>query len=153
MTKRVKSQKFNPALRQLKVFVGNWDMELSAASFLPDSQAKVHGPASFEWIENGAFLAMYQGEKEVPQATWLIGRDESTDAYKVFYFDARGVSRIYEMSFKSGEWKMWRDAPGFSQRFKGKLSRNRDRISAEWQKSTDGKKWEHDFDVKYIRLK
>ena len=126
-------------------------MEISRASFLPDPQTKIHGPASFKWIEHGAFLVMYQGEKAVPQATWLIGRDESTDSYKVLYFDARGVSRIYEMSFKSGVWKMWRSVPNFSQRFRGVLNKDHNTIIAEWEKSNDGKKWEHDFDVKYTR--
>ncbi len=150
MAKRVNS---NPALKQLEGLVGNWDMELSAASFLPGPHAKVHGPASFEWVEKGAFLVMYQGKKEVPQATWLIGRDESSNLYKVLYFDARRVSRIYEMSFERSEWRMWRNATGFFQRFKGSLSKNREVISAEWEKSADGKKWEHDFNVEYRKLK
>lgn len=127
-------------------------MELSEASFLPYPKAKVHGPASFNWVENGAFLVMHQGEKDVPQATWLIGRDESSDLYKVLYYDARGVSRIYEMSFNDGVWKMWRNAQGFSQRFKGVLGKSRSSITAEWSKSNDGKKWEHDFNVKYTRM-
>jgi len=53
--------RFNPALKDLKVFVGDWDMELSRASFLPDLQTKLHGPASFRWAEKSAFLVMYQG--------------------------------------------------------------------------------------------
>jgi len=128
------SLKPNPTLKRLSALIGNWDMELSRASFLLHPQTKVHGPASFNWIENGAFLIMYQGEKEDPQATWLIGRDESDDSFKVLYFDAREVSRIYEMSFKNGVWKMWRNAPGFSQRFKGVLSKNHNTITAEWEK-------------------
>jgi hypothetical protein len=131
--------------------VGDWDVELSGASFLPDPQAKVHVSTSFKWIENGAFLAMYQGEKKVPQAIWLMGRDESTDLFKVLYSDARGVSRIYEMSFENGKWGMSRIAPGFSQRFHGVLSKNHNAIAAEWEKSKDGNKWEHDFYMKYSR--
>ena len=95
---------------------------------------------------------MYQGEKEVPQATWLIGRDESTDLFKVLYFDARGVLRIYDMSFKNGEWKMWRNAPGFSQRFNGVLGKSHNTITAKWEKSDDGQKWEHDFYIRYTRV-
>jgi len=146
-----KSLKLNPALKRLEALVGDWDVEISDASFLPDPQTKVHGPATMKWIENGAFLVMYQGEIEAPQARWLMGRDESTDMYKVLYFDSRGVSRIYEMSLKNGVWKMWRHAPGFSQRFKGVISKNR--ITASWEKSTDESHWEHDFNLKYTRLR
>jgi hypothetical protein len=146
-----RSLKLNPALNPLEVLVGDWDMELSGASFLPDSQAKVHGSTSFKWIENGAFLIMYQGEKNSAKAIWLMGRDESNDLFKVFYFDDRRVSRIYEMSFNDGEWKMRRNSSGFSQRFKGVLSRDRNTITAEWEKSDDGTKWEHAFYIKYTR--
>jgi hypothetical protein len=145
--------KLNPALKQLEVLVGDWDMEISGASFLPNPQAKVHGPVSFKWIENGAFLIMCQGDKGTPQAKWLIGRDDSTNFYKVLYFDARGVSRVYEMSFKNDVLKIWRNSPHFSQRYKGVISKNRNTITAEWEKSTDGKEWEHDFNIKYTRLK
>jgi hypothetical protein len=145
--------RLNPALKSLKPFVGDWDMELSRASFLLGPQTKLHGPASFKWVEKGAFLVMYQGGKRNPEATWLIGRDESTDSYKVLYFVARGVSRVYEMSFKDNEWKMWRDSPGFSQRFRGLVSKDRKIIRAEWKKSEDGKKWEHDFDITYTKMK
>ena len=126
-------------------------MELSEASFLPGPRSKVHGPASLKWIENGAFLVMYQGEKQAPQAIWLMSRDESTAPFKVLYFDARRVSRVYEMSFNNGVWKMWRNAPGFSQRFKGVLGKSGNTIVAEWEKSNDGRKWEHDFNVRYTK--
>ena len=126
-------------------------MELSGASFLPNPRAKVRGSASFKWVENGAFLVMHQGGEENPQATWLIGRDESTELFRVLYFDARGVSRIYEMSFKSGVWKMWRNETGFYQRFHGVLATNRRTITAEWEKSDDGNNWEHDFYIRYRR--
>jgi hypothetical protein len=147
------SVKPNPALKPLEAFVGDWDMELSKASFLPDPQTKVHSPASFKWVENGAFLIMYQGEKGIPQATWLIGRDQSTGIYRVFYFDDRMVSRIYDMSFKNNVWKMSRSSPGFSQRFMGVLSKDGQTITAEWEKSSDGHNWEHDFDMKYTKKK
>ncbi len=80
-----------------------------------------------------------------------MSRDESTAPFKVLYFDARRVSRVYEMSFNNGVWKMWRNAPGFSQRFKGVLGKSGNTIVAEWEKSNDGRKWEHDFNVRYTK--
>ena len=41
----------NPALSPLQFLAGAWDMELSGAAFLPDPDASVHGPVTFEWIE------------------------------------------------------------------------------------------------------
>jgi hypothetical protein len=147
------SQNPNPALKALKAFVGDWIMELSNASFLPISSAPVKRQASFEWLEGGAFLVMYMGDKPpgTPDALWLIARDETTPNYIVLYYDTRKVSRVYEMSFSNGAWKMWRNSLSFSQRFEGKFSDDGNTISAHWEKSSDGSIWEHDFDVTYTR--
>ncbi len=76
----------------------------------------------------------------------------STD-YKALYFDGRDVSRIYEMSFGDGLWKLWRNTTDFSQRFEGRLSADHDTVTARWEKSSDGDSWEHDFNVVYTRRK
>ena len=84
----------NPSLENLDVLVGEWDMELSRTSFLPDPDDKVLGHVSFEWIEDGALLLMRQGESPPPSrplARWVIGRDEASPDYKVLYFDSRGL--------------------------------------------------------------
>ena len=145
----------NPALEHLEILVGDWDMELSNASFLPDPSDTVTGHASVEWLESGAFLVMYMGNKypSVPDAIWLISRDELTINYTVLYYDSRTVSRVYEMSFSDGVWKMWRNSPDFSQRFEGKLSDDGNIITAHWDISSDGSTWEHDFDVTYTKVK
>ena len=87
-----------------------------------------------------------------PDAIWLISRDESTPNYTVLYYDARSVSRVYKMSFSDGVWKMWRESPGFWQRYEGKLSKDSNTITAHWEKSPDGTKWEHDFDLTYTKV-
>ena len=151
--KEIKAQAQNPALGPLEVLAGEWDMALSNASFLPSPSDTVMGRVSIEWTENGAFLVMYMGSKPpaTPDATWLIGRDEVTPNYTVLYYDTRKVSRVYEMSFADGVWKIWRNAPGFSQRFEGHMGADGNTIKAEWEKSTDGKQWEHDFSITYTR--
>jgi hypothetical protein len=153
--KKTVSQKQNPALKHLEILVGDWEMELSNASFLPNSSDTVMGRASFEWSENGAFLIMYMGNKppNTPDAIWLISRDESIQNYIVLYYDTRKVSRIYEMSFLEGIWKIWRNSPDFSQRFEGKFSDDGNTITAHWEKSSNGSTWKHDFDVTYKKVK
>lgn len=145
----------NPSLKHLEILVGDWDMELSNASFLPSSSDTVKGHVSFEWLEGGAFLLMYMGNKppSTPDAIWLISRDESTSNYTVLYYDTRKVSRVYEMSFSDDTWKIWRNSPGFSQRFEGKFRDDGNIITAYWKKSSDGLTWEHDFDVTYTRIR
>ena len=144
----------NPALQSLEVLSGSWEMELSNAAFLPSPSATVKGAVSFEWIQSRAFLVMSMGDKlsGAPNAIWLFSRDETNPHYTVLYYDARSVSRVYEMSFSGSVWKMWREAPGFRQRYEGTLSKNSKTITAHWEKSSDGINWEHDFDVTYTKL-
>ena len=143
----------NPALKNLEVLIGNWDVELSNASFLPDPSQTVRGKVTFEWVEAGAYLIIRQGDRarDPAFAIWTIGRDESNKEYTALYYANRTVSRIYPMTFEAGTWKMWREAPGFSQRFLGTISKDGKTIRGSWEKSADGHNWEHDFDMTYTR--
>ncbi len=136
------SLKPNPALAQLEVLVGEWEME---SPQYPGSRGRL----TFEWLEGGAFLV----EHMAGNATWMIGRDESVQTYYMLYFDSRGVSRIYEMSLEGNVWKIWRNAPGFSQRFTATLADDGNTIRGRWEKSVDGLQWEHDFDLVYTKIR
>lgn len=143
----------NPALADLEFLVGEWDMKLSNASFLPRRSETAHGHVPFAFVEDGALLVMRQIEQSAnpPSARWTIGRDESGADYTVLYSDNRGVSRVFGMSFSDDTWRLWRNCPGFSQRFEGRVSPDRRTITSHWE-STDGTTWEHDFDITYTRL-
>lgn len=146
----------NPALKDLHVLVGAWDMALSNARFLSEPTATVHLPVLVKWTDGGDFLVIRQGSKAsgAPHATWLIGRDDTGNEHVVLYCDDRHVSRVYRMRFKNGDWSIWRDAPGFHQRFTGKLSKDGNTITATWEMSSDdGTTWEHDFDLTYRRVR
>jgi len=65
----------------------------------------------------------------------------------MLYGDARGVFRVYQTSLVDGVWKVWREAPGFLQRFTGTFSDDNTPITARWEKSDDDSKWEYDFDL------
>ncbi len=69
----------------------------------------------------------------------------------MLYFDSRGVSRVYQMTLKGRVWKMWRNWPGFSQRFTGAISEDGNSITAFWELCTDGVNWEHDLELEYAR--
>ncbi len=145
----------NPMLKDLSMLLGKWEMELSNAVFLPNASATIRGEVYFDWLEDGAFLVMRMGTQRsgTPSAIWLINRDDASSDYKVFYYDDRKVSRIYEMSFSGKVWKLWRQSPNFSQRFEGHIVNDGNKILAKWEKSEDGQNWEHDFDVTYTRMK
>jgi hypothetical protein len=137
----------NPALRQLDALIGEWEVE---APQFPGPRGRV----TLEWLEDGAYLRFHTDAPDpAPTATFIIGRDESSESYTVLYYDSRGVSRVYQMTFDGAVWKMWREAPGFWQRFAGTLSDDGESIRASWEKSPDGSGWEHDFDLIYSKIK
>src|SRR5262245_21670692 len=106
-------QPFNLALESLRVFIGKWNTEITSMSFHPDPSAVEHGQTSFDWRERGAFLTQHSEvpDSEFPRATAVMGPDDTAETYCMLYFDSRGVSRIYQMSFSDGVWKLWRDFP------------------------------------------
>jgi hypothetical protein len=145
----------NSALERLGILIGEWDIEMSAMSFHPDPHAVAHWRASFEWWEGGIFLVQHEQEirPDIPHGTWIVGPDDAAGTYCVLHYDSRGVSRIYQMTLAERVWKVWRDFPGFSQRFSGTFSEDGNTIAAAWEKSTDGSSWEHDFDLTYTRVR
>ena len=135
----------NPKLENLQRLVGKWNVELA---FPSDPSSKIQGQATFDWLEGGAYVV-----EHLNTSTWIMGPDDSTETYYVLYHDERGVSRIYQMSLSENVWKLWRNAPGFPQRFEGKFSEEGDTITAHWEKSFGGSTWEHDFDLMYWRAR
>jgi hypothetical protein len=143
----------NPALAELEFLLGDWDMTLSNASFLPGPDQTVAGRVEFQPLEDGNLLVMRQsgGPSTPPLASWVIGRDAAKPGYTVLYTDERGVSRAYEMSVVGNTWAIWRDDPDFSQRFEATISGDRNSIAGQWDKCPATGAWEHDFDVVYSR--
>ena len=140
----------NPALTPFGVLVGEWDT-VGSHPALPDT---LHGRASFEWIEGGAFLMMHSDvdEPSVPSAIAILGSDDVKDEYFMVYFDERGVSRKYEMSLRGGLWKIWRDAPKFSQRFTGTFADEGRTIIGVWELCEDDVNWRRDLEMTYTRI-
>jgi hypothetical protein len=151
----------NPALSRLDTLVGEWEMQASVGG-QPLGRAR----AQFEWLEGGAFLIQHEdaepADTPLPPEwvanspfpnTAVFGLDDSTGNFCMLYADARGVFRVYQMSLSGGVWKIWRDAPGFFQRFTGTFSDDGNTVTGYWEGSRDGSKWEHDFDLAYIKVK
>ncbi|HET6262705.1 MAG TPA: hypothetical protein VFG99_10785 [Chloroflexia bacterium] len=135
----------------LDLLVGTWRTDI----FMPiEPPIAVQGRTTCEWLEEGPFLVVRGSVEhpEFPSLLAIIGGDETTGAYAMLYFDSRGVSRIYAMSLSTEAWKLWREAPGFFQRFVGTFSDDRNTVTGYWEKSSDGSDWELDFNLTYTRI-
>lgn len=150
----------HPAMRQLERFIGRWDLTMTFAG-----QTIGGGVTStFEWLENGTLLVertVAGATEDVPAdllansplpTTRVMGYDDAAKIYSVLYVDNRTVARVYQMSLGSDRWEIWRDAPGFGQRYIGEFDADGRTIAGRWEKSFDNKTWEHDFYLTYVRV-
>jgi catechol 2,3-dioxygenase-like lactoylglutathione lyase family enzyme len=65
------------------------------------------------------------------------------------YFDSRGVRRMYGVSLHGGVLRIWRDHPGFDQRYSATLAP--DAFEGQWQLARSPGDWHDDLKVTYRR--
>jgi len=137
-----------PALEPFDALIGTWATE--ARHRLLDAVAP--GTTTFEWLEGGQFLVQRsQSDHELlPDGICVIGAPEDGDGLVMEYFDSRGVRRTYDISIEDGVLRIWRDAPGFDQRFWARLAD--DSFEGIFQLATTPGEWEDDLTVTYRRL-
>ena len=146
------SESTNKAARErLEALVGEWTMAAGPPGGPPWPSA---GRVTFEWLE-GAPLLIQRWHVDMPEAPGgvaVIGCDGMSGIYYQLYTDERDVQRIYEMSLIDGVWKLWRDGEPFSQRFTGKLSKDRKTITGRWEIADDAKTWRIYFELTYTKV-
>ena len=135
--------------------IGTWEFEP-----LVEGRSAGRGRATFEWIEDGAFV-LERSEAEWTDPGWMenapkssqavIGFDDSTDEVVQLYSDSRGVSRIYRGTLTDDAWRLERAAPDFHQRFIGEFRDDGRTIEARWDSSVDGTAWKLDFPITFRR--
>jgi hypothetical protein len=153
-----------PSLQRLDRLVGSWTTE---ATHPAAPGVLVRGTADIEWLEGRRFLISRTrtDHPDFPDAISIIGftdRDRVHGApassstadgsrLSMHYFDSRGVSRVFDVSIDNQEWRFWRDAPGFSQRFTGTITDGGDTIVGRSQLCQDDIHWNDDLAVTYRR--
>ena len=143
-------------MRGLDALVGEWDVAIVNPVL---GGEPVRGRSSFAWILGGAYLVQRTAVEhpDAPDAEMIVAPGVADGEYVQHYFDARGVSRIYAMTFGDGRWTLLRDAPDFSdlafvQRFVGELEPGGDAIRGRWETAPEkGAPWELDFELTYTR--
>jgi hypothetical protein len=145
------------SLDRLDALVGQWQMEASfqAGYFGPDSPPVTDrgGTTTFEWLDGKFFLIQrfVVEHPAAPSGIAIIGLS-TPEVFAQHYYDSRGVARVYQMTLTDGGWKVWREAPGFWQRYTGTFSADGAVIRGAWEASADGSDWKHDFDLTYTKI-
>jgi hypothetical protein len=145
------------SLGRLDALIGQWEMEATfeAGRFGPDSPILTGrgGLTTFEWLEGRFFLTQRFINKHpaAPSGIAIIGPGAEPETFTQYYYDSRGVARIYQMTLDDGIWKLWREGPGFWQRYAGQISDDGNKITGAWEVSVDGQTWKHDFSLTHIK--
>jgi hypothetical protein len=148
-------------MQSLGPLIGEWRMDAVFPSSSPAAGMESDGVARavFDYLPGGQFVIQRWEvpHPAAPDGIAMIGWDGGRGSLLQHYFDSRGVARLYEMSFGDGVWKLSRTAADFSplefaQRYTGEISDDGRAIRGAWELSTDGSKWEHDFELIYSKI-
>ncbi|MEO6508774.1 MAG: hypothetical protein ABIO02_02375 [Patescibacteria group bacterium] len=141
----------NPALKPFDVLIGEWKTT-GSHPLVPDTV--LHGRAHFEWLDNGAFLVMRSeiDEPNFPAGIAIFGSDDVANKMFILYFDERGISRKYDVTFEGNTLTWWRDDPTFSQRMNITVEEDGNKLIAKGEMSQEGAPWENDIELTYTRV-
>jgi hypothetical protein len=140
-----------PALGLLDVLVGSWTQLVSG-------HGDPSGIVGFEWSLDRRYLFQRTSlPPPFPESFAVMEYDVAAGGFRQHYFDSRGVTRIYQMTFTGSEWTLWRTEPDFSpldfaQRFVSTIADDGRSVDGRWEQSHDGgTTWEHDFGLRLER--
>jgi hypothetical protein len=137
----------DPALAPYAPLIGTWTTEATH----PMVDDVVHGTAVFAWGPGGHYVVCRsENDHELfPDYVAVIGAPERGDGLVMEYFDSRGVRRPYGVALEDGVLRMWRDEPGFEQRFAATLAP--DAFEGLWQLAREPGEWHDDLAARYRR--
>jgi hypothetical protein len=114
------------SLDALEPLVGEWSL---LAVFEDVPPADIGAPVTFEWLPGKAFLI----------ERWEIPVPEAPDGIAIVGPDPQNEGRP-DLS-----------PLDFTQRFAGTFSGDGKTITGAWEICHDGTRWEHDFDLTYVK--
>jgi hypothetical protein len=139
------------ALGLLDVLVGEWTQQVTG-------HGDPTGTITFEWALGDACLLQRSTlPPPFPESLSVIEYDESTSEFRQHYFDSRGVTRLYRMTFSGSDWTLLRTEPdftelAFAQRYLGTIADDGRSVDGRWERSPDGgATWTLDFGLRLER--
>ncbi len=137
----------DPSLAPFDALIGTWATEATH----PEFDGVVPGTTTFEWLEGRRFLILrsHTDHELFPDSISVIGAPEAGEGLVMEYFDSRGVRRTYGLSVEDGVLRIWRDHPGFDQRFSATLAPGE--FEGQWQLARTPGDWKDDLKMIYRR--
>jgi hypothetical protein len=140
----------NKALAALEPLIGEWKYTMYNAWFLESMDTKVEGFTTIERLHDSFIVVRSTDADKKPSDIWVIGYSDPQQKYEMFYYDQRGVSRIFNMTFDGKKIVFLREDKDFYQRIT--LEITADGLHSVAEASEDkGKTWRKDLEMSHVR--
>lgn len=127
----------------LSRLLGDWRFEMTHVAL----DEPVLGAQSYQLALDGAFVLL----------RWTYEHPDFPDALALLsatvwhYFDVRGVTRLFDVTWSDDGWSVVRLDDDFGQRWSGRFVGD-DEITGTGEISRDGgRTWQHDFSIRWLR--
>jgi hypothetical protein len=142
----------NKALAALEPLIGKWEYTMYNSWFLESMDTKVKGFTTVERFHDSFVVIHNSNADKKPEDIWIIGYSDSQEKYMMFYYDQRGVSRIFTTTFDGKELVFLREDEDMYQQII--LEITDDGLHSVAEASEDkGKTWRKDLEMVHGRLK
>lgn len=142
----------NKALAALEPLIGEWEYTMYNSWFLKSMDTEVKGFSTIERLHDSFVVLRNSDANQKPSDVWVIGYSDPQEKYQMFYYDQRGVARIFDTTFDGEKLVFLREDKDFYQRMT--LEINADGLHTVAEASEDaGKTWRKDLEMAYIRAK
>lgn len=141
----------NKALAALEPLIGEWEYTMYNAWFLESMDTKIKGFTTIERLHNSFLVIRSSQADKKPDDIWVIGYSDPQEKYELFYYDQRGVARIFNLTFDGKKMVFWREDKDFYQRVTFEITK--DGLHSVAEASEDqGKTWRKDLEMAYTRV-
>jgi hypothetical protein len=141
----------NIALAALEPLIGQWEYTMYNAWFLESMDTKVKGFTTIERLHDSFVVIRSSNADKKPEDIWVIGYSDPQKKYQMFYYDQRGVARIFNMTFDGKRLFFSREDEDFYQRMT--IDIKSDCLHSEaWASEDKGKTWRKDLEMTLKRL-
>jgi hypothetical protein len=142
----------NEALAALEPLIGEWEYIMYNCWFLESMETEVKGLTTIERLHDSFVVVRSSDADQKPDDIWVIGYSDPQEKYEMFYYDQRGMSRIFDAIFDGKKMVFSREDKDFYQRMT--LTISEDGLHTVAEASEDqGKTWRKDLEMKYVRAK
>lgn len=141
----------NEGLKALEPLIGEWEFTMYNAWFLENMDTKVKGFTTVERLHDSFVVLRSSDADKKPSDVWVIGYSDPKEKYEMFYYDQRGVARIFDGTFDGEKLTFSREDKDFYQRMT--LSIETDHLHSVAEASEDkGETWRKDLEMDHVRI-